>query len=414
MDRPRGQPRFQTFASLRHRDFLLLWLSNLCNASASWFQQITIPWVVWEISSSPFLVGVSAGMRSLPFLLIGPLAGVFADRVDRRKMVLVVQTSLAVVVLAFALAVHRGYVTGNIGVFYALLFTVITGILHSLIQPVRQAMVANTVPRQDLWNAIALNSISGNVARVVGPGLGGVLIAWLGPAVNFFIEGGFYVLMALAIVPIALPYREEITAKRASVIANLKQGFGYVVSEQRVLRLLLVACVSDILIAPIIHLMPVIADEVLGHGSEVYGFLVLATGVGGIIATISFASLGGSFRRGSVGLLALILLACSTFVLGASTWLWVSLAAMFGLGFFRMIFKINNNTLVHSSIPDALRGRVMSIYHLDHGVTPLASMILGLLAEFWAANLVVMLAGLVSLALALYAFLAYSDLRRME
>lgn len=410
----RRKARFDTFASLRHRDFLLLWLSNLCNASASWFQQITIPWVVWEISGSPFLVGVSAGMRSLPFLMIGPMAGVLADRIDRRKMVLVVQSALAVVVLAFALGVHLGYVTGGIGIVYAMVFTFITGVLHSLIQPVRQAMVANTVPREDLWNAIALNSIAGNVARVVGPGLGGVLIAWLGPAINFYIEGVFYILMAAAIIPISLPYREAITATRTSMIANLKQGFSYVVTEQRVLRLLLVACVSDILIAPIIHLMPVIADDILGRGSEVYGFLVLATGIGGIIATISFASLGGAFRKGSVGLIALILLAGSAILLGVSTWLWVSLAAMFGLGFFRLVFKINNNTLVQSTIPDGLRGRVMAIYHLDHGITPLASMTLGLLAEFWAANLVVMLVGLVSLVLALYAFLAFPDIRRME
>ena len=412
--RRRSPARISTFSSLRHRDFLLLWLSNLCNASASWFQQITIPWVVWEISGSSFLVGVAAGMRSMPFLLVGPMAGVMADRIDRRKMVLVVQSALAVVVLAFAVAVHLGHVVGSLGVLYALLFTFISGLLHSLVQPVRQAMVANTVPREDLWNAIALNSIAGNVARVVGPGLGGVLIAWLGPAVNFYIEGVFYVLMALAIVPIALPYREAVTASASSVLTNLRQGFAYVVTEQRVLRLLLVACVSDVMIAPIIHLMPVIADEVLGRGPEVYGFLVLATGVGGIIATVLFASLGGAFRKGSVGLLALLLLASSALLLGLSTWLWVSLAAMFGLGFFRLIFKINNNTLVQTTIPDSLRGRVMSIYHLDHGITPLASMALGLMAEFVAANLVVMMVGVISLALALYAYLAFSDIRRME
>jgi hypothetical protein len=137
-------------------------------------------------------------------------------------------------------------------------------------------------------------------------------------------------------------------------------------------------------------------------------------GLGGIIATISFASLGGSFRKGSVGLLALMLLAGSAIALGVSTWLWVSMAAMFGLGFFRLVFKINNNILVQSTIPDALRGRVMSIYHLDHGITPLASMTLGLMAEFLAANLVVMLVGLLSLALALYAFLTYADIPRME
>ena len=393
---------------------LLLWLSNLCNASAVWFQQITIPWVVWEISGSPFLVGIAAGMRSIPFLVIGPMAGVFADRVDRRKIVLVTQSVMAMVVLAFAGAVQLGVVVGTLGVIYALAFSFITGTLHSLIQPVRQAMVANTVPREDLWNAVALNSIAGNVARVVGPGLGGVLIAWLGPALNFFLEGILYVLMVLVMVPIALPYREAITARRASMLANLKQGFSYVLSEQVVLRLLLVACISDILLAPVIHLMPVIATEVLGQGSEVYGFLVLATGVGGIISTISFASLGGVFRRGSVGLLALMFLSASAILLGLSTWVWVSLIAMFGFGFFRLAFKINNNTLVQTTIPDALRGRVMSIYHLDHGITPLASMTLGLIAEFWPANFVVVLVGVISLALTIYAFIAYSDVRRMS
>ncbi|MDE2939962.1 MAG: MFS transporter [Chloroflexota bacterium] len=416
-ERRRGRlhpARFNTFVSLRHRDFLLLWLSNLCNASAVWFQQITIPWVVWEISGSPFLVGIAAGMRSIPFLVIGPMAGVFADRVDRRKMVLVTQSVMAMVVLAFAGGVQLGMVVGTLGVIYALAFSFITGTIHSLIQPVRQAMVANTVPREDLWNAVALNSIAGNVARVVGPGLGGVLIAWLGPALNFFLEGVLYVLMVLVMIPIALPYREAITARRASMMANLKQGFSYVLSEQVVLRLLLVACISDILLAPVIHLMPVIATEVLGQGSEVYGFLVLATGVGGIISTISFASLGGVFRRGSVGLLALMLLSASAILLGFSTWVWLSLVAMFGFGFFRLAFKINNNTLVQTTIPDALRGRVMSIYHLDHGLTPLASMTLGLIAEFWPANFVVVLVGVISLVLTIYAFIAYSDMRRMS
>ena len=379
-----------------------------------WFQQITIPWVVWEISGSPFLVGIAAGMRSIPFLVIGPMAGVFADRVDRRKIVLVTQSVMALVVLAFAGAVQLGVVVGTLGVIYALGFSFITGTLHSLIQPVRQAMVANTVPREDLWNAVALNSIAGNVARVVGPGLGGVLIAWLGPALNFFLEGVLYVLMVLVMVPIALPYREAITARRASMFANLKQGFSYVLSEQVVLRLLLVACISDILLAPVIHLMPVIATEVLGQGSEVYGFLVLATGVGGIISTIAFASLGGVFRRGSIGLVALMFLSGTAILLGFSTWVWVSLLAMFGFGFFRLAFKINNNTLVQTTIPDALRGRVMSIYHLDHGLTPLASMTLGLIAEFWPANFVVVLVGAISLALTIYAFIAYSDMRRMS
>src|SRR5499433_4497808 len=230
---------------------MLLWLSNLCNASAHWLQQFTVPWLVWDLSHSPLWVGIAAGMRSFPFLFIGPLAGVLADRVDRRKLVLVIQTTLAVVVFAFAVAVLQGAVmpkaghrhtapTGvNPGVLYATAFTFLTGALHALSQPVRQAMVANTVPRHDLWNAIALNAIAGNVARVVGPALGGVLYAWLSPAANFFIQGGLFLLMALMVVPLRLPYREASTARRTSVIADLKQGFRYVASERVILHLLL-------------------------------------------------------------------------------------------------------------------------------------------------------------------------------
>jgi MFS family permease len=421
----RWSVRFPTFTSLRHRDFLLLWLSNLCNASANWFQQFTIPWLVWDISHSPLWVGIAAGMRSFPFLFIGPLAGVFADRVDRRKLVLVIQTVMAVVVFAFAVAVLQGYVipqpghaphapTGvNTGVLYATAFTFITGALHALIQPVRQAMVANTVPRRDLWNAIALNSIAGNIARVVGPALGGVIYAWLSPAANFFIQGVLFLLMALLVLPIRLPYREAITAKRASVLADLTQGFRYVASKRVILHLLLLSYIPALFAASIIQMIPVIADRVLAQGPEVGGVLMGAMGVGGIVGTIGFASMGGVANRGGIGLLALTLLSSSILALGLSTRLLGSLVAMFCMGFFRIAFQINNNTLLQSHIPDGLRGRVMALYQLDGGFTPLASMAVGLVASFLPVQLVVVLVGTLSLILALSAFFAYADVRRM-
>jgi MFS family permease len=421
----REAARFPTFTSLRHRDFLFLWLSNLCNASANWFQQFTIPWLVWDISHSPLWVGLAAGMRSFPFLFIGPIAGVFADRVDRRKLVLVIQTIMAVVVFAFAVAVLQGYVlphagtayhapTGvHPGVLYATAFTFLTGALHALSQPVRQAMVANTVPRRDLWNAIALNAIAGNIARVVGPALGGVLYAWLSPAANFFLQGGLFLLMALMVVPIRLPYREARTIRRASVLADLKEGVRYVASERVILHLLLLSYIPALFVASIIQMIPVIAERVLAKGPEVGGVLVGAMGVGGILGTLSFASLGGVANRGGIGLMALALLSGSVVVLGLSSWVRVSLAAMFCMGFFRMAFQINNNTLLQSRLPDGLRGRVMAFYQLDGGFTPLASMAVGLMASFLPVHRVVVLVGSLSLTLALYAFFAYADVRRM-
>ena len=424
-DGPRVAVRFATFTSLRHRDFVLLWLSNLCNASANWFQQFTIPWLVWDISHSPFWVGLAAGMRSFPFLFIGPLAGVFADRVDRRTLVLVIQTIMAVVVCAFAVAVLRGYVlprAGHVhhvptgvhpGVLYATAFTCLTGALHALSQPVRQAMVANTVPRHDLWNAIALNAIAGNVARVLGPALGGVLYAWLSPAANFFVQSGLFLLMALLVVPLRLPYREERTVRRASVLADLTQGVRYVVSERVILHLLLLSYIPALFVASIVQMLPVIAERVLAKGPDVGGMLVGAMGVGGILGTLSFASLGGIANRGGMGLMALALLSGAVVVLGLSPWLEVSLAAMCGMGFFRMAFQINNNTLLQSRLPDGLRGRVMALYQLDGGFTPLASMTVGMLASVWPVQRVVVLVGSLSLTLALYACCTYTDVRRL-
>jgi len=404
---------------------VFLWLSNLCNASANWFQQFTIPWLVWDISHSPLWVGIAAGMRSFPFLFIGPLAGVFADRVNRRILVLVIQTIMAVVVFAFAVAVLEGYVLPHPGtaahglagvhpgVLYATAFTFLTGALHALSQPVRQAMVANTVPRHDLWNAIALNSIAGNMARVVGPALGGVLYAWLSPAANFFLQGGLLLLMALMMVPLTLPYREEGTAKRASVLANLIQGFRYVASERVIRHLLLLSYIPALFVASILQMIPVMAERVLAQGPDVGGLLMGAMGVGGIVGTLGFASMGGMANRGGIGLLALTLLSGSVLALGLSTRLLVSLAALFWMGFFRMAFQINNNTLLQSRIPDGLRGRVMALYHLDSGFTPLASMAVGFMASCLPVQRVVVLVGVCSLILAIYACFAYADVRQM-
>jgi MFS family permease len=397
----------------------------LCNASANWFQQFTIPWLVWDLSHSPVWVGIAAGMRSFPFLFIGPVAGVFADRVDRRKLVLGIQTAMTIVVFAFAVAVLKGYVTPHAGhgppaptgvppgVLYATAFTFLTGALHALIQPVRQAMVANTVPRRDLWNAIALNSIAGNIARVVGPALGGVLYAWLSPAANFFIQGGLFLLMALMMVPLRLPYQEVRSARRASVRADLTQGFRYVASERVILHLLLLSYIPAFGAAPILQMVPVIAARVLAQGPAVGGVLMGAMGVGGILGTLSFASRGGVANRGGIGLLALVLLSGAVIALGLSTWLLVSLAAMFWLGFFRIAFQINNNTLLQSRLPDGLRGRVMALYQLDSGFTPVASMAVGGMASVLPVQRMVVLVGSLSLLLALYACVAYGDVRRM-
>jgi hypothetical protein len=187
----------------------------------------------------------------------------------------------------------------------------------------------------------------------------------------------------------------------------------YVASERVICHLLLLSYIPALFVASIVQLLPVIAERVLAHGPEVGGVLVGAMGVGGVLGTLSFASLGGVANRGSIGLVALAFLSGSVVVLGLSPWLGVSLAAMVCMGFFRMAFQINNNTLLQSRLPDGLRGRVMALYQLDGGFTPLASMTVGMLASVWPVQRVVVWTGVLSLTLALGACGAYADVRRM-
>ena len=194
---------------------------------------------------------------------------------------------------------------------------------------------------------------------------------------------------------------------------NLLRNYWGELPSERVIRHLLLSYIPAFFVASILQMIPVMADRVLAQGPAVGGGLIGAMGMGGIVGTIGCASMGGMANRGGIGLLALTLLAGAVLALGLSTRLLVSLAAMFCIGFFRIAFQINNNTLLQSRIPDGLRGRVMALYHLDSGFTPLASMAVGGMASFLPVQQVVVLVGLCSLTLTIDAFCAYTDVRRM-
>lgn len=220
---PRPRPRrrgIQTFSSLRSRDYRFLWTGNLFNNGANWLQQLTIGWLVWELSKSPFLVGTVGGFRALPFLLIGPVAGVFADRLDRRKLVLVSQTMLATAAIVFALVVA----SGQVQVWHCFAYIALSGVAHSILQPVRSALVANTVPREDLPNAFALHAMTITSSRLVWPAIGGLMVAAFGFTVNFLVESVLYIILAVMIIPMRTPYREESSRRHASPWTDLKDG----------------------------------------------------------------------------------------------------------------------------------------------------------------------------------------------
>lgn len=404
----------------RYRDFRFLWIGNFFTVGAQWIQILTVGWLVLHLTDgNAFLTGTVVGIRTLPILIIGPWAGVLADRIDRRKFVMVTQIYMAIAAVVFAFLVlatdlDAQPVTGPLKWWHAFIYMGVSGTAHSIIQPVRQAMVPNTVPLRYLGSPLALNGMAHPSMRIVGPAIGGLLIATLGFNWNFFIESAAYVTIVLIYLPMKLPYREEQPSKRVSMLTSMREGLAYVTREKTILQLILMAFIPNLVFQPVVFVLPIFTTQVLGRGADAGGILAGAVGAGGIIAAIIIASRGFIFRRGLVTMAGLIGGCFFILLFSQSTWYFASMAFLAGLGFFQYLFRVGNNTLIQTIVPDALRGRVMSIYMLDNGLTPLATMFISFFIHIWSPAGAYTALALVGLALALLQLAFFRRVRQLD
>ena len=413
--------RSSSFYTLkRYPDFRYLWAGNFLTVGAQWIQVLTVGWLVLDLTNgNALLTGTVVGIRTLPVLIIGPWAGVLADRADRRKIVMITQCVMAVVEAAFAVLVIASDldsepVAGPLRWWHAFIYMGIAGVAHSVIQPVRQALVANTVPRHDLASALALNGMAHPSMRIVGPALGGLLIATLGYKWNFFLEGLAYLGIVLLMIPVQLRYREGTNRQPGSVLRSMGEGLAYVGREKRILQLIVMSMIPNFVFSPLAFLLPVFTTEVLHRGAGSGGLLAAAVGGGGIVAAIIVSSIGYVFRKGMVTGLGLVGGAVFVLLFAQSHWFLTSMLLLGGLGFCQYIFRVGNSTLLATITPDALRGRVMSIYFLDNGFTPLATLLISVLVHFWTPTGAFTVIGAVCVALAVLQLVFFRQVRQLE
>jgi MFS family permease len=369
-----------TFASLRHTDYLYLWVGNLFNTAGMWIQQVTVGWLVWKLSGSATMVGVASSLRFLPFLFMGPLGGVAADRMDRRRLLMMTQVLMAAAAVLFAVVVAMDWVR----VWHAMVFSLVMGCGVAMNAPVRQSLIANTVPREELGNAVALHATAINATRVIGPAVGGMLIVALGMAGNFLLQAGLYICTVAIIFPMKVPYRDTLSASEESALRSLKEGIRYIWDDKTLFGLMMLSFIPALFVMPILQIMPAFTEEVLHAQANIYGYLITSYGVGALLATLTMASFGSMIRSGSLGIAALLASAVFVIFFSQSTWLWATYILLAAMGFSVLIFRVNNNTLVQTLVPDALRGRVMSLYQIDHALMPLSSSALGVCADVFS------------------------------
>ena len=382
----------RTFTSLRHRDFRILWTTSLLNAGSNWIQQVTLGWLAYDITGSALTTALVFGMRSLPSLFIGPLGGVLGDRFDRKRGLMINSGYMAVLALIFALLLTLG----RVEVWHLLVFTLLQGIGQALVMPLRQALVVNTVPREDLMNAIALNSLAFNVMRVVGPTIAGALIALAGPAVNFSLQSCAYITTFILILPLRSPYSTRAArGSHDSIGQSFVSGLKYVRSQPTIMGLILLALVPALFTTPInLGLLPVFAREVLNVEAQGLGLLYSAQGIGAVIGTLAIASLGNFRNKGLLLSGGALGLSIAIMIYSQVTLFFLALPLLALVTCCFMTYNTTNQTIIQTITPDEYRSRVMGLHLMDHGLTPLGSLLFGTLAELYGVSTAIFIAGL--------------------
>lgn len=391
-----------TFRALRHRNYRLYFFGQLISLIGTWMQSVAQPWLVYKMTNSPLALGVVSFSQSVPVLLFALVGGAIADRVNKRRLILTTQT--IAMLLAFVLA---GLTWVNlIQVWHVVLIAFTLGCSDAFDMPARQVFVAETVGKEDLMNAIALNQTMFNSARIIGPAVAGVLIAAFGEAGAFTLNGISYLFVIAMLLAMQAPTLRS-AAAHGSIVANLKEGLVYICHDKRVMTLLSMVSVLSIFGMPYVTLMPVFAADVLNVGAQGQGLLLAAVGLGGLIGALSLATLSDFPHRNRLVLGGMLAASVGFIALSLSRNFVLSLMILPMIGAAVLTQMNSSQVMLQLGVPDNLRGRVMSVYMLMfRGMQPLAGLLAGTLATVFAAMygpangapLTLMLGGIICLA----------------
>jgi MFS family permease len=362
--------------ALRHRNYRLYFAGQLVSLTGTWMQSVAQAWLAYQLTHSAALLGIVGFAGQVPALLFSPFGGLIADRFPRRKVLLATQATS--MVLAFVLAGLT--LSGAVTVAWILALAALGGMVNAFDIPTRQAFAVDMVGREDLINAIALNSSVFNGARVLGPAIAGILVARIGEGWCFLVNGLSYIAVLGSLLAMRLPAHSRV-ATTASAWSRVREGFVYVARARPVRALLLLLGLVSLTGMPYAVLMPVFAKEILGGGAHEMGILMGCSGAGALLGAIVLASRKsvkglGAFVAWCAGGLGLALVA---FAFSHSFWL--SALLLVPVGFCMMSEMASSNTLIQSLIPDAVRGRVMSVYAMMFmGMAPIGALLAGALA----------------------------------
>lgn len=379
------------FRALKHRNYQYFFAGQLLSLTGTWMQTVAQAWLVYRLTGSTVLLGLISFSGQIPVFLLAPVGGAIADKYNRQRILQITQT--AAMILASVLTILT--LTETIEVWHIFVLAALLGLANAFDIPTRQAFIVDITRREDLTNAIALNSSMFNGARIVGPAVAGLLVASVGEGWCFGINALSYIAVLTGLFLIKIQTQRKVPVP-GSAISNIVEGFQFVAKTSPVRSLLLLLGIVSLMGSPYAVLMPIFADQILNGGASGLGILMGASGVGALAGALALAA-----RKSLKGLGRWIAIASAGF--GASLILfsfsrsfWLSAAFLVPAGFAMMVQMASSNTLVQSMVPDNLRGRVMAVYSMMFmGMAPLGAMFAGTVAEKIGAPYTVAVGGAV-------------------
>jgi predicted MFS family arabinose efflux permease len=387
----------RVFKAFEYRDFRLLWFGACTSSVGTWMQTVAQNWLVLELTNSAFLLGLDSFLGQIPIFLFSLIGGVVADRADRRKLLIgsqLVQMSCAFVLAAlFALSYLQ--------VWHILSISFVVGLAQAFGGPAYQALIPTLVAPKDLSNAIALNSIQFNLARVIGPALGGIALTNFGAAWCFSLNGVSFIAVIFSLL--LLPVRPLAAKSGASVLSSMKEGLRFIERQEGMSHLIAIAFLMTMLGIPIMVFLPVVVRDVFHMGPKVFTWMLCISGAGAVVGALTVAASGHIQRKGRVALLTLILLGIFMAAFGLSKSLPLSCLLLFLASAALVAVFAMISSLVQLIAPDEMRGRVMSVYNVAfRGGMPIGSLISGQLVTESSVGTVLAINGIGLSILGLY------------
>ena len=394
------------FSAFSYRDFRLFWFGQVISLSGTWMQSVAQGWLVYSLTKSPLYLGMVAAATSLPILLFSLVGGVIADRYPKRDLLLFTQALSILPALALGILTSTGVVT----VWHVAMLGALLGTINALDIPVRQSFLAEMVEKGHIGNAIALNSAAFNGARIIGPVIAGMTIAYLGIPACFYLNA----LSFLAVIAALSRIRAKGDVRTASegMLRDFTQGIRFVSDNRDIRNVFSLIAVFSIIGLPYISLLPVFAAEVFDRGARGLGFLVGSSGIGALTAALNIAAREDIRDKMKFMALTGICFSAALLAFSLSGMFWLSLVVLMLCGWGMVSYLAVANSFIQITVPDGLRGRVMSVYSLVFlGTVPIGNAIMGVVADRLGTPRAVTVSGIICLIAALFFARSYLNNR---